>query len=467
VSPRTQRDDEAALRAEIERLSSALEEREAALSRLGAENRRLAHAIETLSGSRWSRLGTLLKHRPFGAAELGEVLKLGGGMLRTRLGRSAPHAPPAPEASVPDLSPAKPAPPVAPYVVRVPAPCAGRRPRVVHVIANFMTGGSSRLVVDLVEGLGDRYDHRVLTSFVPDPVAFVGVPVAEIKLHAPESAFADYFREAAPDLVHIHYWGSTDEPWYRRAFAAVADLACPVVENVNTPVEPLRSPRIARYVYVSDYVREHFGDDSPSESVIYPGSNLEMFAPAPRRGDDGHTIGMVYRLERDKLDENAIDPLIEAVRQRPGTRALIVGGGTLLPEYRSRVSAAGLDAAFEFTGYVPYEALPAFYDRMTLFVAPVWKESFGQVSTFAMSMGIPVVGYATGAIPEIVRDQALVAPFPDARALAQLIVGLLDDPVRREAIAAGNREFARASFTVEAMVGHYGRMYDELAVRAA
>lgn len=461
-----QRDDEQALRAEIARLSSALEEREAALSRLGAENRRLAHAIATLSGSRWSRLGDLLKHRPFGAAEFGEVLKLGGGMLRARLGGSRHDASTAIDVPAPEAPPAKPA-PVAPYVVRVPAPCAGRRPRVVHVIANFMTGGSSRLVVDLVEGLGDRYDHRVLTSFVPDPVAFVGVPVAELKLHAPESAFADYFRNAAPDLVHMHYWGSTDEPWYRRAFAAVAGLDCPVVENVNTPVEPLRSPRIARYVYVSDYVREHFGDGAPAESVIYPGSNLEMFAPAPRRSDDGHTIGMVYRLERDKLDENAIDPLIEAVRQRPGTRALIVGGGTLLAEYRKRVSAAGLDAAFEFTGYVPYEALPSYYERMTLFVAPVWKESFGQVSTFAMSMGIPVVGYATGAIPEIVRDQALVAPFPDADALAQLIVGLLDDPVRREAIAAGNRAFARASFTVEAMVGHYSRMYDELAVRAA
>ena len=155
------------------------------------------------------------------------------------------------------------------------------------------------------------------------------------------------------ELVHMHYWGSTDEPWYRRAFEAISEIGCPVIENVNTPIAPLLSPRIARYVYVSDYVKEEFGGVSDTETVIYPGSNLRLFAPARGPRDDGHTVGMVYRLERDKLDENSIEPLIEAVRRRPGTRALVVGGGSLLPEYRRRVSAAGFDGSFEFPAMCP------------------------------------------------------------------------------------------------------------------
>jgi len=326
-----------------------------------------------------------------------------------------------------------------------------------------MNGGSSRLVVDLVEGLGDRYDQRVLTSFIPNPVAFVGIPVKELRLDAPKEAFTAYFRDARAELVHMHYWGSTDEPWYRRAFEAISEIGCPVIENVNTPIAPLRSPRIARYVYVSDYVKEEFGGVSDAETVIYPGSNLRLFAPAGDPRDDGHTVGMVYRLERDKLDENSIEPLIDAVRRRPDTRVLVVGGGSLLPEYRRRVSAAGFDASFEFPGHVSYEDLPRHYERMTVFVAPVWQESFGQVSSFAMSMGIPIVGYAVGAIPEIVRDATLVAPFPDAHALGGLIVAMLDDPQRRAAVAARNREFVQAAFTVEAMVRRYEQMYEELA----
>ena len=457
---------EDALRAQIAQLSASLQEREATVARLVNENQRLNLAVAALRDSRWSKLGDLLRQRPFGMAEMRAVLQLGGALARTRLAPA--HAPrhAADVTAVVTQSPPVAAPVqqcVAPYVVRVPQRAQQSGRRVVHVIANFMNGGSSRLVVDLVEGLGDRYDQRVLTSFIPDPVAFVGIPVKELRLDAPKEAFATYLREADADLVHMHYWGSTDEPWYRRAFEAVSELRCPVIENVNTPIAPLQSPRIARYVYVSDYVKEEFGGVSDTESVIYPGSNLRMFARGGDRVDDGHTVGMVYRLERDKLDENSIEPLIDAVRRRPATRALVVGGGSLLPEYRRRVAAANLDASFEFAGHVSYEDLPRYYERMTVFVAPVWQESFGQVSSFAMSMGIPIVGYAVGAIPEIVRDPTLVAPFPDARALGELIVALLDDPRRRATVAARNRDFVQAAFTVEAMVKRYERLYEELA----
>jgi glycosyltransferase involved in cell wall biosynthesis len=451
---------EESLRSQVAQLSATLQEREAAVARLQNENQRLNLAIAALRDSRWQKLGDLLRQRPFGIAELRAVLTLGGGLARTRI------APADAGVTAVTHSPVVAAPPeraVAPYVVRLPQRAEGSRRRVVHVIANFMNGGSSRLVVDLVEGLGDRYDQRVLTSFVPNPVAFVGIPVKELRVEAPKEAFTGYFRDADAELVHMHYWGSTDEPWYRRAFEAISEIGCPVIENVNTPIAPLLSPRIARYVYVSDYVKEEFGGVSDAETVIYPGSNLRLFAPAGGPGDDGHTVGMVYRLERDKLDENSIEPLIDAVRRRPGTRALVVGGGSLLPEYRRRVSAAGFDGSFEFPGHVSYEDLPRYYERMTVFVAPVWQESFGQVSSFAMSMGIPIVGYAVGAIPEIVRDATLVAPFPDAHALGRLIVGMLDDPQRRAAVAARNREFVQAAFTVEAMVKRYERMYEELA----
>ncbi len=40
----------------------------------------------------------------------------------------------------------------------------------------FMTGGSSRLVVDLFEHLGHRYDQEVITSFIPTPRPTGGSP---------------------------------------------------------------------------------------------------------------------------------------------------------------------------------------------------------------------------------------------------------------------------------------------------
>jgi glycosyltransferase involved in cell wall biosynthesis len=162
-----------------------------------------------------------------------------------------------------------------------------------------------------------------------------------------------------------------------------------------------------------------------------------------------------------------MDPFIEANRLRPRTRALIVGGGVRLDDYRNRVAAGGLEHAFTFTGYVPYDALPALYREMTVFVAPVHRESFGQVTPFAMGMGLPVVGYDVGAIPEIIGDRSLVAPPADSTRLAKLAVGLLDDPARRATLGAANRARAERLFSVEAMIASYEALYAELVVSAS
>jgi len=339
------------------------------------------------------------------------------------------------------------------------------------VLANFMTGGSSRLVVDLMEGLGADYEQRVLTSFVPTPPGYVGAEIAVLTNANADSDFLEALRSANPQLVHVHYWGDCDEPWYRRVFTAAEQLGITVLENVNTPVAPYRSPSVKRYVYVSEFVRDKFGDSTGSgaypEDVVHPGSDLSMFATATEHQQASDTIGMVYRLERDKLDDRSIEPLIRSVQRRPGTRALVVGGGSLLDSFKRQVERAGVVASFTFTGFVTYEALPGLYASMALFVAPVAKESFGQVSTFAMSMGVPVVGYATGAIPEIVDDASLVAPAGDSEALAAIIVALLDNPDLRRTIAVRNRQRAQAMYSVHSMVARYREIYASLVGKSA
>jgi glycosyltransferase involved in cell wall biosynthesis len=168
---------------------------------------------------------------------------------------------------------------------------------------------------------------------------------------------------------------------------------------------------------------------------------------------------MVYRLEPDKLNAEGIEPLIVAALLDPRLRFLVVGGGTFLEEYRARVRAAGVEERFEFTGYVPYESLPAHYRDLAIFVAPVWKESFGQVSSFAMNMGIPVVGYDVGGLGEIVNDPTLLAPPGESATLGRIIVGLSQDRARRRVVGKRNRRRAQELFTVQAMVAAYDRLY--------
>jgi glycosyltransferase involved in cell wall biosynthesis len=354
------------------------------------------------------------------------------------------------------------------YQVRPHRRPAERGPRVLHVIGNFMTGGSSRLVVDLYEALGHRYVQRVVTQYVPAEPAYLGIPVTEIRERDSHEPMLALIREFGPELIHVHYWGDCDTPWYETAFKAAKVAGVRVIENVNTPVAPFVSEQVREYVYVSDYVRQTFGNHGKAaERTIYPGSDFRLFRPALFATGTGSRVGMVYRLEPDKLNSEGIEPLIAAARLDADIRFMVVGGGTFLEEYRGRVRAAGFEARFDFPGYVPYDALPHYYRDLAIFVAPVWKESFGQVSPFAMNMGIPVVGYDVGAIAEIVDDRSLLAPPGDSAALGRIIVDLMHDPARRGAVGVRNRARAQELFSVQAMTSAYDRLYRAHLQRAA
>jgi glycosyltransferase involved in cell wall biosynthesis len=223
---------------------------------------------------------------------------------------------------------------------------------------------------------------------------------------------------------------------------------------------PYCHPSVDAYVFVSHYVRERFGFSACANEVIYPGSDFSLFAPRPHAFSD--TIGMVYRLDESKLRKESVEVFIRVLQLRPTAKALIVGDGYLLAHFKEAVAKAGLTDRFTFTGYLAYEKLPEFYNQMDIFVAPVFCESFGQVTPFAMNMGIPVVAYETGALPEILNDPAVIAPAGDADALAKIIVELLASTERRAATASRQQARAAAHFSVEQMAAGYAKLYEEM-----
>lgn len=352
-----------------------------------------------------------------------------------------------------------------PHVYQAPAPEGTSRPRVLHALANLHVGGSTQLVVDLLRGLHQGYRQSVLTG---SPGAGVAYPGMEIHLE-PRPARLDelrwLLREGGYDLLHLHYWGGPDEPWYQAVLAAAEAEGVPILLNVNTPTTPCVSPRIRRLVHVSAWLREHFPDpqgEVPSR-VIHPGierTRFEALAERPQEEKPRDVVGLCYRLEPDKLDPQALDGVIELVRQRPRTQVLVIGRGSLLPGFLQRTRDAGVRAHFDFVGAVPYAELPAWYRRMTVFLAPVSRESFGQVVPFAMAAGLPVVARPVGALPEILGPGAPLARTPEQQ--AEALAALLDDPDRAHELGGANARRARELFAVEDMVGAYREVYREL-----
>ncbi|MBD2177249.1 glycosyltransferase [Pseudanabaena sp. FACHB-1998] len=348
------------------------------------------------------------------------------------------------------------------YKVNILNKVEAERIRIVHVIPNFMTGGSSQLVVDLIEHLGHLYEQEIITSYIPCPPSYIGVNIYEYDNSASSNDIFNRLQKFRPQIVHIHYWGDCDTPWYHKVLSCVEKYGCIVVENINTPVKPYLREYIDRYVYVSNYVKKEFGYEKANHLTIYPGSNLEKFSRDDKDDIPDNCIGMVYRLEKDKLNEQSIDVFIQVAKKRPQTKVIIVGGGTFLELYKRKVNQANVENNFTFTGYVPYEELPNLYKKMSIFVAPVWKESFGQVSSFAMNMRIPVVGYNVGALSEIINNENLLAPPSDSVKLGNIIIDLLNDRDRRLQVGNFNQQRFQKLFSLEAMINKYYILYKEL-----
>lgn len=355
-----------------------------------------------------------------------------------------------------------------PYEVKIKKTILKNRKRIVHFIENFYTGGSTRLVVDLIENLGHMYEQKVFTLLHRDCDEFTNVDVSVINL-SNKNQIIKKIKEYEPDIIHVHLWESE---WYKELFNIIDeykmrfDKKCKIIENINTPTYPITREYIDRYVFVSNYVFKEFHFNDGKSEVIYPGSDFEFFTRSLNEDYlNKDTIGMVYRLDYDKLSSESIDVFIKVVKRRPETKVIIVGGGPRYYEYVNKVKNEKVFDNFTFTGYVPYEELPRIYEKFTIFVAPVWKESFGQVTPFAMSMGIPITGYNIGALEEIIGNEKLLSTYGDVEVLSDIIINLLNNYDECIEIGRYNKIKSEENFGINNMIVRYDNLYKDLTIK--
>jgi glycosyltransferase involved in cell wall biosynthesis len=107
---------------------------------------------------------------------------------------------------------------------------------------------------------------------------------------------------------------------------------------------------------------------------------------------------------------------------------------------RDMLRAEGLDARVSLVGDLEGAALTSCYDQADLFVLATRHETYGMAVAEALAHGLPVVGTATGAIPELVGDEAgLIVPPGDRAAFTSALSRVLCDAHLRSRLAEGAR----------------------------
>ena len=84
-----------------------------------------------------------------------------------------------------------------------------------------------------------------------------------------------------------------------------------------------------------------------------------------------------------------------------------------------------------------------------------------------MSLGCPSVATRVGGIPEVVDDgtTGLLVDFGNARALADALHSLIQNPTRRREMGHAARRIAATRFSPETIVPQYERIYQRVTGR--
>ncbi len=199
-------------------------------------------------------------------------------------------------------------------------------------------------------------------------------------------------------------------------------------------------------------------------TVIHHGVDTERyFAAADRLAEwraaglpGSFGVGAFGRIRPQKGTDLLVEAMIRVLPKYPD--AALVLTGLVTPEFEkfkagleARIAAAGLDRRILFLGERPREEMPAWFRRVSLYVAPMRHEGFGLTPLEAMASGAAVVATRTGAASALVADGEtgfLVEPG-DLEALVAAIERLVADRALAEAMGRRGRLKAVREHAIE------------------
>jgi len=298
---------------------------------------------------------------------------------------------------------------------------------------------------------------------------------------------------AGADLVHSH-------TWYANAAGHIASLlhGIPHVITAHSlePLRPWKAEQLgggyrlsswiestafasaAAIIAVShgmrrDILRSYPFLDESRVSVVHNGIDLDRWQPVSDPplvrslgiDPDARSVVFVGRITRQK----GLPYLLRAAALlEPDIQIILCAGAPDTPEILSEVRAGVAALRNSRAGVVwidrqlsRYE-LSAVLSQATTFVCPSIYEPLGIVNLEAMACGVPVVGSATGGIPEVIDHgvTGLLVPieqaddgsgtplYPDrfVADLARVLGEVLDDPERAGSMGRAGRRRVEAEF---------------------
>lgn len=290
-------------------------------------------------------------------------------------------------------------------------------------------------------------------------------------------------RDRAPVLIHAH-------------FASDAAIALPLASRLNIPlIVTLHGydvtsaekyfgwgngrlflkrrrrlfERASLFICISEFIRQSAIEVGFPESklrVHYVGVDRTFFTPA----DTGRSklVLFVGRLIEQKGCRHLIEAMKLVQQKCPDATLVIIGDGPDRQLFMALAQKAAITC--QFLGTQSREAVRNWLRRAQVFCVPSVtgrnsaREGLGTVFTESQAMGVPVVSFEIGGIPEAVRhgETGLLAPEGDHHVLAQHLLRYLTDEAFRRACSQRAVQWTAERFDLHEQTHQLEDIYEEV-----
>jgi len=269
------------------------------------------------------------------------------------------------------------------------------------------------------------------------------------------TGFAPYFHRRAAtvnaELVHAHFG-----PDGITAAHIASVLGLPLIVTLHgfDVTIPRNSPdfyarvwkRASLFLCVSNFIRAkaiEAGFPEEKLRVHYIGINTSSFTPASTPANPNSVL-FVSRLMPKKGCEYLLRAMAIVQAARPAVELTIIGDGPLRAQLEELAGSLRINC--RFLGAQPADVVRKQLESARVFCVPSVtadngdSEGLGMVFAEAQAMGVPVVSFEHGGIPEVVQNgvTGVLVPEKDYEALARgLLRYLTDDDFWNQSRIAG------------------------------
>ena len=317
---------------------------------------------------------------------------------------------------------------------------------------------------------------------------------------------------AGADLVHSHTWYANFAGFTAKRLHGIPHV---VTAHSLEPLRPWKAEQLGGGYRLSSWVERAAFEDADAVIAVSEGMRRDILRAYPSIEPD--RVEVVYNgIDLDDWTPNddhdavralGVDPtrpsvvFVGRITRQKGLPYLLRAARLLPPEVQLVLCAgapdteeimaevAGLveelrterDGVVWIDRHLPRPELTALLTAATTFVCPSVYEPLGIVNLEAMACGAPVVGTATGGIPEVVDDGVTGVLVPIDQAddgtgtplhpdrfvadLAAALTAVVSDPERARAMGAAGRQRAEAQFGWGEIARRTRSVYDRVLTR--